>query len=140
MKGKGLNLVTAAILSTLFLANAASAKAATTVACPGAGRLNTSIGGSDAHDAQISAIYAVTVASKPNALVGYEYQTYGGTEFIEFNFGPKLTFYKLTHGSIFDAFQTRITHLDAAQSSLPAPFASLAAPTQFERALCASQD
>jgi hypothetical protein len=134
------NLITHTALATFFLASIATANAATTVDCPGAQQLNTSIGGSDAHGAQISARYAVTVGTKSNGLVGYEYQTYGGTEFIDFNFGPKLTFYKLKDGSIFDAFKSRITRLAIAQSSLPAPFAWLTAATQVERTLCASQD
>jgi hypothetical protein len=129
-------------LSALLLASAPSVNPATPIDCPKAQRVNTSIGGSDAHNDQISARFVISVGADDvwNQFVGYEYQTYGGPEFIDFNFGPSLTFYKLRDGSIFDAFKTRITRLGMTQSSLAAPFASLTPATQFARTPCASQD
>jgi hypothetical protein len=112
---------------------------APSLACPGSQAINTSIGGSNDHADQISNVLALRIAGKDGAatsnVITYEYQTYGGAEFLEFNVKPP-TFTKLVNGDVFSAFNTYLTDYNVNRSSLPPPFDSISSATLFKRYPC----
>jgi hypothetical protein len=107
--------------------------------CAGSSALDTSIGGSDIHSDQIRKkieIQSLDGSKKPH-IVGYEYQTYGGKEYITFGVAPRM-YVRMTGGEIYMAFQNLLTQLHYKQSQLPSPFAWLSPTTDFVRSDCAT--
>jgi hypothetical protein len=129
--------VAAAILAMLLLTSA-KANAAAVVDCPGTQAINSSIGGSDAHSDQINAKFAVTagIGTYEKQPIAYEYQTYGGKEYLEFNVGDKIFIPYDSGMSIFATFKTHAADLKISPAALPPPFDSLTSATSFQRTRC----
>jgi len=110
--------------------------------CSDALAQDTTTDGTDAHDSQISARFAIwDNNSTSNAIIGYEYQTYGGQEYYEFGYGlsgslgfgpvsgsvgaPPHILYP-SHGSVYQTIQWLMNLTHTLQSTLPGPFKNLA--------------
>ena len=122
--------------------------------CRGAQEVDTTINGSPAHGDQISAVIAIIARSRPSAgIIAYEYQTYAGTEYIQFQvqFGgknpgrlvvngrPSAASFPF-HGNVNSAFQSALKLTATAQPTLPFPYNALSANTSFKRAWCKLTD
>jgi hypothetical protein len=118
--------------------------------CRGAQAVDTTINGSMKHGDQISAAMAIVARSQPaSGLIAYEYQTYGGAEYIQFQiqFGGRYRSRLVVngqgsaaifpfHGNVYSAFQAALKTSATAQSSLPFPYSALSSSTRFEHTWC----
>ena len=85
-----------------------------------------------------------------NSIVAYEYQTYGGSEYIQFltqisvsagtgvavGIGPTGVTLFPFNGSVHNALQTAVSDAGIAQSALPFPWNSITANTAITRNNC----
>jgi hypothetical protein len=118
--------------------------------CRGAQAVDTTINGSTKHGDQISAAMAIVARSQPaGGVIAYEYQTYGGTEYIQFQiqFGGRYPSRLVVngqgsaaifpfHGNVYSAFREALQIAKTAQSTLPFPYSALSAKTKFNREWC----
>jgi hypothetical protein len=118
--------------------------------CRGALEVDTSINNRPEHGDQISAVMAILARSQPaGGVIAYEYQTYGGMEYIQFQvqFGgkypgrlvfngiPSATIFPF-HGNVYAAFQNALQIAKTAQSTLPFPYNALSSSTKIKRDWC----
>lgn len=121
--------------------------------CNGALASNTGTDGTNNHNSQISGSFAVWASvAGTNTIVAYEYQTYGGSEYIQFltsiavsagagvavSVGPTgITLFPF-NGSVYNALQGALSAAHVAQSALPFPYNSIAASTAISKNSCAA--
>ena len=121
--------------------------------CNGALAENTSTNGTNNHSSQISNSLAIWAdVGGVNSIVAYEYQTYGGSEYIQFltqisvsagsgvavGVGPTgITLFPF-NGSVYNSLQNALNLAHAVQSALPFPWNDLAPSTSIQKNQCSS--
>jgi hypothetical protein len=130
------NFVIAAVLAVILQQNAGVPE----VSCVGSLTPNTSVNGRDDHNDQISSRRALWLTGQSRKIIAYEYQTFGGHEFIQFLIefrgpgrksvagisSPSLFPY---HGSVFDALQDALRVTRTKRNDLPDPFSNIRSDT-----------
>jgi hypothetical protein len=120
--------------------------------CSNALAQDTTTDGTDKHNSQIESRYAIwDDNSSSNAIVAFEYHTYGGQDYYEFQGGfsggislgpvsgslgsPGHILYP-SQGGVWQTFQWLLGVSKTAQSSLPWPLNKLAANDTIEKNAC----
>lgn len=106
------------------------------VSCPASLQIGTSVNGRDDRSDQIGARRALWAHfGATNTLVGYEYQTFGGKEFVQFSnaFTTSLFPYE---GSVFAALTLAIRVTKVPRRALPLPLRKLEAGTPIFAGVC----
>jgi hypothetical protein len=107
------------------------------VSCPGALAVNTTVNGLGDHASMISNSMALLIppvkGATPARVIAYEYQTYGGWEYIQFTSRP-ITLSPF-HGNVYDALQSALK-AGAIPRSLSSPLNELQRTTQVHRVVC----
>lgn len=132
-----LGIIASAVLATQAMeSRPTGAGVPKSIACAGSLLPNTSTNGKDDHGDQISARRTIWSNDRgKQSLLGYEYQTYGGREFIQFvtTFSSSLFPF---HGSVYDALQNALTITRTSRDTLPAPLRQLEPNTPIVRGTC----
>lgn len=106
------------------------------IACLGSLLPNTSTNGKDDRDDQISARMTIWAdSSGTRNFIGYEYETYGRQEFVQFPTLFPSTLFPL-HGSVYAALKNALTTTKTPRDALPPAFRQLAPGTPIERGTC----
>ena len=136
----GVAFLVAGNASTIY---ARSEPAGPAIECRDARMINTTINGSDSHDAQISNVIAITTDTGRGLvrkqLVAFEYQSYGGKEYVEF-LEPHMVgaYISLPKPQFYEIFRKALTGMGLSQDALQAPFSTFSAATVFSQSRCVS--
>lgn len=118
--------------------------------CTGALAVNSSVNGSSDHNSQISNSMAIWSSGPSSQIIAYEYQTYGGQEYIQFDYQMSVSAnagavgFGISgnmpiwpfNGNVYSAFQTAIKAANLTQNTMGPPWSTLSGRTDIKRQKC----